>query len=101
MNTQQIPMQQMPMPMQPYQQFPQEPSPQQVQQMIGNQYQHLKMPVLQAVQPWIQYGLQEAQHTSYPHALMEVAAITYLIGQGYQPQMAHFIVESWEKHEMF
>jgi hypothetical protein len=86
---------------QPYPQIPQEPTPQQVQQTVGYQYQALKMPVLQIVSPWVQYGLKEAQHTSYQHAMTEVAAIAYLLGKGYDPKLAHYIVESWEKNEQF
>lgn len=62
---------------------------------------HLKHTVLSAVEPFVQYGLKEAQYTSYPHALREVAAITYLMGMGYQPMTAHQIVESWEINETF
>lgn len=99
-------------PMQPYQPYPQasqtpqaytpmEPGHQQMPQQINPQFQALKAPVLQAIGPWVQYGMKEAQHTSVPHAMTEVAAITYLIGKGYDPKIAHYIVESWEKHEHF
>jgi hypothetical protein len=94
--------------MQPYQPYspqqqyvPTEPPQQVVQQTVGYQYQSLKAPVLQAVMPWVQHGLKEAQHTSVPHAMMEVAAIAYLIGKGLDPQTAHYVVESWEKGESF
>ncbi|MFE4243429.1 hypothetical protein [Peribacillus butanolivorans] len=50
---------------------------------------------------WVQYGLNEAQKTSIPHAMMEIAAIAYLMGKGYDPRMAHQMVESWEFDEMF
>jgi hypothetical protein len=43
----------------------------------------------------------EAQHTSYAHALREVAAITYLMGMGYEPMAARRMVESWEINEAF
>jgi len=62
---------------------------------------HLKQETLMRVNPWIQYGLNEAQKTSIPHAMMEVAAIAYLMGKGYDPRTAHQIVESWEINEMF
>lgn len=57
--------------------------------------------VLNSIEPFVQYGLKEAQYTSYPHALREVAAITYLMGMGYEPMTARQIVESWEVNEMF
>ncbi|MFD3450164.1 hypothetical protein ACFDTO_36925 [Microbacteriaceae bacterium 4G12] len=82
-------------------QIPTEPTPQQIQQAVGTKYLYLKQPVLHTVAPWVQYGLKEAQHTSMHHAMTEVAAIAYLIGKGYDPTMAHYIVESWEKHEHF
>jgi hypothetical protein len=62
---------------------------------------HYKHTVLGKVEPLVQYGLQEAQHTSYAHALREVAAITYLMGMGYEPITARKIVESWEINEAF
>ncbi|MEY8191906.1 hypothetical protein AB4X15_19900 [Peribacillus simplex] len=63
--------------------------------------QHLKQETLSQVGPWVQYGLNEAQKTSIPHAMMEIAAIAYLMGKGYDPRMAHQMVESWEVNEMF
>jgi hypothetical protein len=65
------------------------------------QYMHLKRPTLNLVRPWVRYGLNEAKYTSMEHAMTEVAAITYLIGKGYDQQTAHYIVESWEKNEQF
>ncbi|MDR7247090.1 hypothetical protein [Priestia megaterium] len=62
---------------------------------------YLKQETLSKVNPWVQYGLNEAQKTSIPHAMMEVAAITYLMGKGYDPRTARQIVESWEVNEMF
>lgn len=62
---------------------------------------HLKHTVLQSVEPFVQYGLKEAQVTSYLHAMREVSAITYLIGLGYEPRDAYRIVESWEINESF
>ena len=62
---------------------------------------YLKQETLSRIQPWIQYGLNEAKKTSIPHAMMEIAAITYLMGKGYDPRSAHQIVESWEINEMF
>lgn len=49
---------------------------------------HMKHMVLQAVEPVAQYGLKEAKYTSYAHAMREVAAISYLMGKGYSPQIA-------------
>lgn len=61
----------------------------------------LKQETLSQIQPWLQYGLNEAQKTSIPHAMTEVAAIAYLIGKGYSSNMAYQMVESWEVNEMF
>lgn len=72
-----------------------------IRQSVGNENQYLSREVLRIVRPWVQYGLSEASHTSNEHALTEVAAITYLIGRGYDPKQAHYIVESWETHEKF
>ncbi|ENQ3077237.1 hypothetical protein [Bacillus sp. WLY-B-L8] len=79
---------------------PTEPTEQQIQQ-YASQFQHLKQPVLNLVKPWVEYGVKEAKHTSVPHAMTEIAAITYLIGKGVNPTVAHYIVESWEKNEQF
>ncbi|MFP5116048.1 hypothetical protein ACSU64_27450 [Bacillaceae bacterium C204] len=62
---------------------------------------HYKHTVLRNVEPLVQYGLQEAKHTSLVHALREVAAITYLMGMGYEPVVARMMVESWEINEAF
>ncbi|MGG2092405.1 hypothetical protein AB1283_06745 [Bacillus sp. S13(2024)] len=80
--------------------MPTEPTQQQIQQ-YALQYHHLKQPVLTLVKPWVDYGVKEAKYTSVPHAMTEVAAITYLIGRGMNPTVAHHIVESWEKNEQF
>lgn len=50
---------------------------------------------LQAVEPWVQNGLKEAHTISVEHALREAAAVSYLIGKGCPPKLAHQIVESW------
>ncbi len=71
------------------------------QQSHGPLYPQLKSQTLMTVQPFVGYGLEEAKHTSYRHAMMEVAAISYLIGRGFHPKMAHQIVESWEVNEHF
>ncbi|PHG67787.1 hypothetical protein [Bacillus toyonensis] len=78
-----------------------EPTQQQIQQVVGTQFLPLKKPVLDFVKPWVDYGLNEAKHTSHKHALTEVAAIMFLVGKGYNPTIAHYIVESWEKNEQF
>jgi hypothetical protein len=64
-------------------------------------YGHLKYHTLRTVMPFVHYGLQEAAFTSYSHALTEVAAISYLLGKGYDPHTARRIVESWEVNETF
>ncbi|WP_025848867.1 hypothetical protein [Paenibacillus ehimensis] len=57
--------------------------------------------VLGSVAPVVRYGLYEMTYTSVEHAMYEVAAITYLMGRGYDLQTAHRIVESWEVNETF
>lgn len=64
-------------------------------------YRDLKSETLQAVKPFVDYGLLEATFTSHAHALTEVAAIAYLLGKGYNPQTAYKTVESWEINEKF
>lgn len=61
----------------------------------------LKQETLTTVDPYVHYGLQEAAKTSYYHAMREVAAISYLLGKGYDPHTAYHLVESWEKNEKF
>lgn len=72
----------------------------QQQQHMSRNHQ-LKHQTLSTVEPLVQYGLKEAQVTSYLHAMREVAAVSYLIGKGYDPRMAYQMVESWEVAEMF
>lgn len=67
----------------------------------ANRDQSLKYHTLSMLEPLVQYGLKEAQTTSMPHAMREVAAISYLIGKGYDPKTAYQMVESWEVNEMF
>jgi hypothetical protein len=73
----------------------------QQQQYLDPQTQQIKQHTLSTVEPIVQYGLKEAQFTSHLHAMREVAAISYLIGRGYDPRIAHQIVESWEVNEVF
>ncbi len=56
---------------------------------------NLKYETLTVVEPWVRHGLQEAYAISTEHALREATAITYLVGKGYNPAVAHQIVESW------
>jgi hypothetical protein len=60
-----------------------------------------KIQTLCTVEPVVQHGLWEARYTSVEHAMREVAAITYLMGRGYDHATAHQIVESWEVDERF
>ncbi|KEK25059.1 hypothetical protein [Bacillus gaemokensis] len=85
----------------PATQIPTEPTQQQIQQVVGTQFLPLKKPVLDFVKPWVEYGMNEAKYTSHKHALTEVAAIMFLVGKGFNPTIAHYIVESWEKNEQF
>lgn len=78
-----------------------EPTQQEIEQAVGTQFLPLKKPVLDFVKPWVDYGLNEAKHTSRRHALTEIAAIMFLIGKGFNPTIAHYIVESWENNEHF
>ncbi|MDI5789241.1 hypothetical protein PO124_14865 [Bacillus licheniformis] len=50
---------------------------------------------------FVHYGLNEAQATSYHHAMEEVAAMAYLMGMGMNPHLAYCTVESWEINETF
>lgn len=70
------------------------PYPYQTYPMYAAPYD-LKYETLAVVEPWVQNGLIEAQTISVEHALREAAAVTYLIGRGYDPYQAHQIVESW------
>uniref|UniRef100_C5D8Y8 Uncharacterized protein n=1 Tax=Geobacillus sp. (strain WCH70) TaxID=471223 RepID=C5D8Y8_GEOSW len=83
-----------------YPQYPQSEiiAHQQIKQPL---YPQLKDQTLNVIAPFVQYGLKEAKHTSFAHALQEVAAMAYLIGRGFDPQMAYAIVESWELNETF
>ncbi len=81
--------------------IPTEPTQEQIQQVVGTQFLSLKKPVLDFVKPWVQYGMNEAKHTSHEHAMTEIAAIMFLVGKGFNPTIAHYIVESWEKNEQF
>ncbi|MEH6993874.1 hypothetical protein V7075_14350 [Neobacillus drentensis] len=72
-----------------------------LQEDIKPLYPHLKTHVLDSIAPFVKYKLEEAKHRSYAHALQEVAAITYLMGNGMDPQPAYLTVESWEINEMF
>jgi hypothetical protein len=60
-----------------------------------SQFYNLMEETLTVVEPWVQHGLREAEAISTEHALREAAAVTYLIGRGYYPPVAHQIVESW------
>lgn len=57
--------------------------------------------VLGIITPVAYYGLQEAGYTSVQQAMYEVAAISFLMGQGYDFQTAQMIIESWEDGEAF
>nr|WP_035099897.1 hypothetical protein [Aneurinibacillus terranovensis] len=65
------------------------------------EFHHLKRETLRAIAPYVRYGLNEAKFTSLAHALREVAAMSYLYGKGYDPHVAHQMVESWEIDEKF
>ena len=54
-----------------------EPTQQQIQQVVGTQFLPFKKPVLDFVKPWVDYGLNEAKHTSHEHALTEVPRLCF------------------------
>lgn len=87
----------------PYLQYPQYPQSEMLaeQQIKKPLYPHMKQQTLNFIDPFVKYGLKEAKYTSFEHALQEVAAMTYLLGKGIDPQTAYLIVESWEINEMF
>lgn len=86
-----------------FRQFPQYPYSEQMakQQIKQPLYPQLKEQTLSIIMPFVNYGLQEAQFTSHKHAMTEVAAMSYLIGKGMDPQTAYLTVESWEVNETF
>lgn len=86
-----------------YSQFPQYPQSELwAEQFIKKPlYPHLKPQTLTTIDPFVKYGLKEAKATSYVHALQEVAAMSYLLGKGMDPQTAYLTVESWEINEAF
>ncbi|WP_047155297.1 hypothetical protein [Aneurinibacillus tyrosinisolvens] len=43
----------------------------------------LKHETLAVTAPVVNHGLKEAKETSYPYALKQAAAISYLMGKGY------------------
>jgi hypothetical protein len=72
-----------------------QPSPYQGQStpIAGN----LAQETLSAIDPAFKHGLKEISITPLPHAIKEAAAVSYLIGRGYDYNTAHNIVESWWK----
>ncbi|TXK85180.1 cupin domain-containing protein [Paenibacillus sp. N3.4] len=57
---------------------------------------NIKMETLRNVEPWVQTGLRDGQGMPVEYTLRETAAISYLIGKGYNSTAAHQIVESWQ-----
>lgn len=57
--------------------------------------------LLRRVRPLVNYGLREAQVTGVRHAMTEVALIAYLMGMGYNYDVAYKLAESWEINEMY
>lgn len=90
-------------PVNPYGQFPQYPYSEIMAHQVTKKmlYPHFKNTTLAAISPFVTYGLKEGAHTSYKHALEEVAAMAYLLGKGFDPQTAYLTVESWEINEHF
>ncbi|MDB5054960.1 MAG: hypothetical protein JWM44_3010 [Bacilli bacterium] len=58
---------------------------------------NLAQETLTAIDPAFKHGLKEISITPLPHAIKEAAAISYLIGKGYDYHTAHYTVESWWK----
>lgn len=55
----------------------------------------LKHETLGVTMPVVHHGLEEAKAILLPHALKEVAVISYLMGKGYNYPTAWHIVDSW------
>lgn len=68
---------------------------------VSSKYSQMKEPVLNALDPLVDYGNREAKMHGTVHALRETTAISYLMGKGYDLNLAHQIVESWERNEKF
>lgn len=62
-------------------------------------YDPVKMQTLDAIEEYVNHGLNEAKKTSIAHAMKEVAAMSYLYGKGMEPHAAYKLVESWEINE--
>lgn len=62
---------------------------------------HYKQKVLYEIEPIVKHGLKGAKYSSTQHALREIAAISYLMGMGYDSSIARQIVESWEINKSF
>jgi hypothetical protein len=58
---------------------------------------YLEQETLGVTAPVVHHGLKEAKVISYQHALQQAAAISYLMGKGYNFLTAWQIVESWWK----
>jgi|GEM_PF-6608743 len=65
----------------------------------GQNHKELKIKVLNAVNSFNQYELHESGNTPYSHGMIEVAAISYLMGMGYTPIAAKQMVELWEMND--
>jgi hypothetical protein len=50
-----------------------------------------------AIEPAFKHGLNEISFAPLPHVLRETAAISYLLGMGYDFNTAYQTVESWEQ----
>lgn len=55
-----------------------------------------KEEVIETVLPWVRYSLDEAHATGVPQAMLEIAAIMFLLGRGLDPQSAYRLVESMD-----
>jgi hypothetical protein len=73
--------------------YPLSPYQGQTTPIAGN----LAQETLTAIDPAFKHGLKEISITPLPHAIKEAAAVSYLIGRGYDYNTAHNIVESWWK----
>jgi hypothetical protein len=56
---------------------------------------NLAQETLTAIEPAFKHGLKELSITPLPHVLKEAAAISYLLGKGYDYNTAFQTVESW------
>jgi hypothetical protein len=58
---------------------------------------NLAQETIAVIEPAFRHGLKEISFAPLPHVLKETAAISYLLGKGYDFNTAYQTVESWEQ----